>query len=161
MKQKYCKRLAAVVMLLACSLYCSAQVEFLDRYKEAEGVRYTYISKYALDNMDLEKISFPSQDFTKLKGKLSSIQNLSSTASASNEILAEVEAFVKKEKYELVVMQSAKKAQSMSASIYFREQTGKSSMFIVKKTGQSLHVIVLEGTFTLRDFMEKNAFYYQ
>ena len=159
MKQSYCKRMAAVVMLLACSICGNAKIEFLENYKDMDGVSYSYISKYALDNMDLGAISFPSQDFSKMKGKISSLQSLSSVSSASAKILADVETFVKKEKYELVVMQNASKG--TSKQVFFREQSGSSSMLIVSSARNSLKIIALEGTFTLADFMSKNGFFYQ
>ena len=159
MKQSYCKRMAAVVMLLACSICGNAKIEFLEDYKNMDGVSYSYISKYALDNMDLGAISFPSQDFSKMKGKISSLQSLSSVSSASAKILADVETFVKKEKYELVVMQNASKG--TSKQVFFREQSGSSSMLIVSSARNSLKIIALEGTFTLADFMSENGFYYQ
>lgn len=159
MKQSYCKRMAAVVMLLACSICGNAKIEFLEDYKDMDGVSYSYISKYALDNMDLGAISFPSQDFSKMKGKISSLQSLSSVSSASAKILADVETFVKKEKYELVVMQNVSK--EVSKQVFFREQSGSSSMLIVSSARDVLTIIALEGTFTLADFMNKNGFFYQ
>lgn len=159
MKQSYCKRMAAVVMLLACSICGNAKIEFLEDYKDMDGVSYSYISKYALDNMDLGAISFPSQDFSKMKGKISSLQRLSSVSSTSAKILADVETFIKKEKYELVVMQNASKG--TSKQVFFREQSGISSMLIVSSARNSLKIIALEGTFTLTDFMSNNGFYYQ
>ena len=159
MKQSYCKRLAAVVMLLACCICGNAKIEFLEDFKDMDGVSYSYISKYALDNMDLGEISFPSQDFSKMKGKISSLQSLSSVSSASEKILADVETFVKKEKYELVVMQNVSK--EVSNQVFFREQSGISSMLIVSSARNSLKIIALEGTFTLADFMSKNGFFYQ
>ncbi|MBQ7742818.1 MAG: DUF4252 domain-containing protein [Bacteroidaceae bacterium] len=159
MKQSYCKRMAAVVMLLACSICGNAKIEFLEDYKDMDGVSYSYISKYALDNMDLGAISFPSQDFSKMKGKISSLQSLSSVSSASAKILADVETFVKKEKYELVVMQNVSK--KVSKQVFFREQSGSSSMLIVSSARDVLTIIALEGTFTLADFMNKNGFFYQ
>lgn len=159
MKQSYCKRLAAVVMLLACSICGNAKIEFLEDYKDMDRVSYSYISKYALDNMDLRAISFPSQDFSKMKGKISSLQRLSSVSSASAKILADVETFVKKEKYELVVMQNVSK--EVSKQVFFREQSGSSSMLIVSSARDVLTIIALEGTFTLTDFMSKNGFFYQ
>ena len=159
MKQSYCKRMAAVVMLLACSICGNAKIEFLEDYKDMDGVSYSYISKYALDNMDLGAISFPSQDFSKMKGKISSLQRLSSVSSASAKILADVETFIKKEKYELVVMQNVSK--EVSNQVFFREQSGISSMLIVSSARDVLTIIALEGTFTLADFMSKNGFFYQ
>lgn len=159
MKQSYCKRLAAVVMLLACSICGNAKIEFLEDYKDMDGVSYSYISKYALDNMDLGEISLPSQDFSNMKGKISSLQSLSSVSSASAKILADVETFVKKEKYELVVMQNASKG--TSKQVFFREQSGISSMLIVSSARNSLKIIALEGTFTLADFMSENGFFYK
>ncbi len=159
MKQSYCKRMAAVVMLLACSICGNAKIEFLEDFKDMDGVSYSYISKYALDNMDLGAISHPSEDFTKMKGKISSLQRLSSVSSASAKILADVETFVKKEKYELVVMQNVSK--EVSNQVFFREQSGISSMLIVSSARDVLTIIALEGTFTLTDFMSKNGFFYQ
>ena len=159
MKQSYCKRLAAVVMLLACCICGNAKIEFLEDFKDMDGVSYSYISKYALDNMDLGAISFPSQDFSKMKGKISSLQSLSSVSSASAKILADVETFVKKEKYELVVMQNVSK--EVSKQVFFREQSGISSMLSVSSARDALTIIALEGTFTLADFMNKNGFFYQ
>lgn len=159
MKQSYCKRLAAVVMLLACCICGNAKIEFLEDFKDMDGVNYSYISKYALDNMDLGTISLPSQDFSKMKGKISSLQRLLSVSSTSAKILADVETFVKKEKYELVVMKSASKG--TSKQVFFREQSGSSSMLIVSSARNSLKIIALEGTFTLADFMSENGFFYQ
>lgn len=159
MKQSYCKRLAAVVMLLACSICGNAKIEFLEDYKDMDGVSYSYISKYALDNMDLGEISLPSQDFSNMKGKISSLQSLSSVSSASAKILADVETFVKKEKYELVVMKSARTG--TNKQVFFREQSGISSMLIVSSARNSLKIIALEGTFTLADFMSENGFFYK
>ena len=159
MKQSYCKRLAAVVMLLACCICGNAKIEFLEDFKDMDGVSYSYISKYALDNMDLGTISHPSEDFTKMKGKISSLERLSSVSSASAKILADVETFVKKEKYELVVMQNVSK--EVSKQVFFREQSGISSMLIVSSARDVLTIIALEGTFTLTDFMSKNGFFYQ
>lgn len=159
MKQSYCKRLAAVVMLLACCICGNAKIEFLEDFKDMDGVSYSYISKYALDNMDLGTISHPSEDFTKMKGKISSLERLSSVSSASAKILADVETFVKKEKYELVVMQNVSK--EVSNQVFFREQSGISSMLIVSSARDVLTIIALEGTFTLADFMSKNGFFYQ
>ena len=159
MKQSYCKRLAAVVMLLACCICGNAKIEFLEDFKDMDGVSYSYISKYALDNMDLGAISFPSQDFSKMKGKISSLQRLSSVSSASAKILADVETFVKKEKYELVVMQNVSK--EVSKQVFFREQSGSSSMLIVSSARDVLTIIGLEGTYTLADFMSENGFFYQ
>ena len=159
MKQSYCKRMAAVVMLLACSICGNAKIEFLEDYKIMDEVSYSYISKYALDNMDLGEISLPSQDFSKMKGKISSLQMLSSVSSASAKILADVETFVKKEKYELVVMKSARTG--TNKQVFFREQSGSSSMLIVSSARNSLKIIALEGTFTLADFMSENGFFYK
>ena len=159
MKQSYCKRLAAVVMLLACCICGNAKIEFLEDFKDMDGVSYSYISKYALDNMDLGTISHPSEDFTKMKGKISSLERLSSVSSASAKILADVETFVKKEKYELVVMQNVSK--EVSKQVFFREQSGISSMLIVSSARDVLTIIALEGTFTLADFMIKYGFFYQ
>ena len=159
MKQSYCKRMAAVVMLLACSICGNAKIEFLEDYKDMDGVSYSYISKYALDNMDLGAISLPSQDFSKMKGKISSLQRLLSVSSASEKILADVETFVKKEKYELVVMKSARTG--TNKQVFFREQSGSSSMLIVSSARNSLKIIALEGTFTLADFMSENGFFYK
>ena len=159
MKQSYCKRMAAVVMLLACSICGNAKIEFLEDYKNMDEVSYSYISKYALDNMELGEISLPSQDFSKMKGKISSLQMLSSVSSASAKILADVETFVKKEKYELVVMKSARTG--TNKQVFFREQSGSSSMLIVSSARNSLKIIALEGTFTLADFMSENGFFYK
>ena len=159
MKPSYCKRMAAVVMLLACCICGNAKIEFLEDFKDMDGVSYSYISKYALDNMDLGTISHPSQDFTKMKGKISSLQRLLSVSSASEKILADVETFVKKEKYELVVMKNVSK--EVSKQVFFREQSGISSMLIVSSARDVLTIIALEGTFTLADFMSENGFFYQ
>lgn len=143
MKTKY----IYILLFLLCTSFCFAQNKLFDKYVDMDNVTSVYISKAMFQMMPTMEAG--GLNLMNLKGKIESLQILSTQNSTVKEQMKKEFSDLINDKYEELMRV---KDQGTKATFYIKKKGDQiSELIMLADTGSEFSVIQLLGNFSLKD----------
>lgn len=142
------------MLLAVVSITANAQVKEFERYSDTKNITYVYISKYMLQMAGKKAAgSLPgvNVNINKIINKLTGIQIITSEEKhTAARLKTEIQRLLKNDKYEQLMQVNE---DDENVRIYHRESKQQSVIVMLNEDANETAVIVLSGSFTLKDIM--------
>lgn len=142
------------MLLAVVSITANAQVKEFERYSDTKNITYVYISKYMLQIAGKKAAgSLPgvNVNINKIINKLTGIQIITSEEKhTAARLKTEIQRLLKNDKYEQLMQVNE---DDENVRIYHRESKQQSVIVMLNEDANETAVIVLSGSFTLKDIM--------